>query len=571
MSTGERWDAIVVGGGAGGATAAAYLAAAGRRTLLLEQYDVVGGCSHVFRRKGRWEFDVGIHYLGDCGPGGQIPMLLRGLALDDRIEFTPMDREGFDTVIRPDMEVRVPVGWERYLEELIAAFPSDARGLRRVFGVLSRMGKAVDRSSTPASLWGGARMALDAGAAARWALRPLSSLLSACELSAQATSAISAHCGAYGCPAERAPVAIHASFLENYVGKGAWFPRGGGQVFAAHLVDVIRGHGGTVRTRAAVERILVEGGRAVGVILENGETIRASAVVSGADIKRTYLGMVGREHLRPRTVRRVEGWRMTAPFVNLYLGVDVDLRGRIPNTNYYYAPTVDDPRRLFAEIVDGGARPREEWLADMVANMPAFVHCSTVKDPDNPRVAPAGCSALEVMTEVPAAGALWSRAAGARGGGRDYQRDPEYLELKERLAEMLVSRAEGAIPCVKGKVAWREVSTPLTHERYTRSTDGAAYGLEPNTQQFGPRRPRCTTEIAGLFLAGASLAWGPGIEGSMLSGMHAAGAVMSRDLAREIRAGAVIADPARLSEPTADWDPLLASKRLAAKPMPALV
>jgi ferredoxin--NADP+ reductase len=568
MGGSERWDAIVVGGGAGGATAAAYLAAAGRRTLLLEQYDVVGGSSHVFRRKGQWEFDVGIHYLGDCGPGGQIPTLLRGLALDDRIEFLPMDRDGFDTVIRPDLEVRVPVGWERYLEELIAAFPTDERGLRRLLGVLSKVGRAIDRSLTPASTRGGARLALDAGPAVRWAMRPLSSLLGACGLGAPATAAVTAHCGAYGCPAERAPVAIHASFLENYVGRGAWFPRGGGQVFAAHLVDVIRGHGGAVRTRALVERILVEGGRAVGVRLRDGETIRAAAIVSGADIKRTYTELVGREHLRRSTVRRVGRWRMTAPFVNLYLGVDVDLRGRIPNTNYYYAPTVRETRRLFAEIVDGGSRPRAQWLADMVANMPAFVHCSTVKDPDNPRVAPPGCSALEVMTAVPAAGELWSR----QHAGRDYQRDPEYQELKERLAAMLIERAEGAIPCLKGHTAWREVSTPLTQERYTRSTGGAAYGLEPNTRQFGLLRPRSRTEIGGLFLAGASLAWGPGIEGSMLSGLHAAAAVLDRDLAGEIRAGRVIADRSRLSEPSADWDPLMACKRLSVKPpAPALV
>ncbi len=396
----------------------------------------------------------------------------------------------------------------------------------------------------------------------RWAMRPLSSLFDACGLSAEATATLAAHCGAYGCPPERAPVALHASFLENFVGGGAWFPRGGGQVLAANLVDVIRGHGGVVRTRATVERILVEGGRVTGVRLQSGETIRADAVVSGADVKRTYLEMVGREHLRRFTARRVRRWRMTAPFVNLYLGVEVDLREHIPNTNYYYAPTTCDAKRVFSEIVDGGTRPRSEWLADAVRHMPAFVHCSTVKDPDNPRTAPPGCSSLEVMTAVPGIRRLWSH----RSAAEDYRRDPEYLELKEQLVAMLVERAEGAIPAIKGKVAWRELSTPLTHERYTRSTHGAAYGLEPNVRQFGPFRPGCRTEIRGLFLAGASLAWGPGIEGSMLSGMYAAAAVLRRDLAREVRAGAVIADPSRLSEPNPDWDPLMASKRLAAKP-----
>lgn len=503
-----------------------------------------------------------------AAPGGLLPtLLLRGLALEDRIEFLPMDADGFDTVIRPDLHVRVPVGWDRFLEELIAAFPADERGLRRLIGVLRRLGAAVDRSTTPASLRGSARMALDAGAAVHWAMRPLSALLEACGLGEPARAALSAHCGAYGCPPERAPVVLHASFLEEYVGGGAWFPRGGGQVLAAHLVDVIRGHGGTVRTHAPVANILVEGGRVAGVRLESGEVLRAPAVVSGADIKRTYLQLVGRQHLRRGTLRRVRRWTMTPPFLNLYLGVDVDLRERVPNTNYYCNPTTRDIGRVFTEIVDGGARPRAEWLADAVAHMPAFVHCSTLKDPDNPRLAPPGCSTLEVMTAVPPNRPLWSGSS----AGEEYRRDPEYLELKEQLAQMLLERAEAAIPCIKGRVAWSELSTPLTHERYTRSTNGTTYGLEPNARQFGPLRPGCRTEIDGLFLAGASLAWGPGVVGSMLSGMHAAGAVLGRNLDREVRAGGVIADPARLSQHGPDWDPLLASKRLAVKQVPVPV
>jgi all-trans-retinol 13,14-reductase len=79
-----RWDAIVIGSGLGGLTSAAYLASNGLRTLVLEQYDTAGGSSHVFRRKHSFEFDVGVHYLGDCGPDGLIPAILRGVDLRER-------------------------------------------------------------------------------------------------------------------------------------------------------------------------------------------------------------------------------------------------------------------------------------------------------------------------------------------------------------------------------------------------------------------------------------------------------------------------------------------------------
>ena len=85
----------------------------------------------------------------------------------------------------------------------------------------------------------------------------------------------------------------------------------------------------------------------------DGEELLAPVVVSNADIKRTYLDMVGREHLSARTVRRVDGWRMTLPFVNVYLGLDIDLADRMPNTNLFSMPTWDSLDLLWTDTVQG--------------------------------------------------------------------------------------------------------------------------------------------------------------------------------------------------------------------------
>ena len=103
----REWDAIVIGAGLGGLSTAAYLATNGMRTLVLEQYSVVGGCSHVFRRHGKWEFDVGVHYVGDCAPGGSVRTSLRGVGLGERVEWLEMEPDGFDTLCFPDLTFRV--------------------------------------------------------------------------------------------------------------------------------------------------------------------------------------------------------------------------------------------------------------------------------------------------------------------------------------------------------------------------------------------------------------------------------------------------------------------------------
>ncbi|MDO8611808.1 MAG: NAD(P)/FAD-dependent oxidoreductase, partial [Dehalococcoidia bacterium] len=340
MSARSDWDAIVIGSGLGGLTAAAYLAANGLRTLVLEKHYVAGGNSHVFRRKQKFEFDVGVHYIGDCGPDGLIPTVLRGVGLDGKIEFLEMDPDGFDTLMFPGLTFRVPKGWDRYRQRLVETFPDDETGLHRYLdtlqGVLADFAKVklpVEPADVP-------RLLQEAPQFIRWGMRPLAELFDDCGLGGKARAVLAAESGAYATPPSRAPVLLHAALMDHYL-KGAYYPRGGGQVLPAHLVDVVRSHGGEVRTRAGVQRILVEGGRAAGVRLATGEELRAPVVVSNADLKRTYLEMIGEEHLSPQTVARVRQYRMALPIFCVYLGLDIDLRGRLPNSNWWYYTTFD--------------------------------------------------------------------------------------------------------------------------------------------------------------------------------------------------------------------------------------
>ena len=138
------WDAIVVGSGPGGLTAAACLGATGKRVLVLERHDVAGGNTQVFRRHHKneaggddwYEFDVGVHYIGECQPGGLFPTIFGALGIGDRLHFRPLDRDGFDTLNFPDFTFRVPAGWDEYEQRLADQLPEERAGVERCIRTL---------------------------------------------------------------------------------------------------------------------------------------------------------------------------------------------------------------------------------------------------------------------------------------------------------------------------------------------------------------------------------------------------------------------------------------------------
>ncbi|MFW0790013.1 phytoene desaturase family protein [Gordonia sp. CPCC 205333] len=563
-------DAIVVGAGLGGLSAAAYLAAVGKRVILLEKYSALGGSSHVFQRRGRWEFDCGVHYVGECGDDGAVTTVMRGLGLDDRIEWLPLDESGFDRIIGPGFELATPVGWDAYLTNLHKSFPDEPRAVRRFHSVMRKLGESVDRFDTAGSARGHGQWLIKAGTAAPFAAMPYGAFLAMCGFSGRAVLALSVQCGALATTPATVPTAMMAGFLQDYVGAGAYYPRGGGQMLAAGFAEVITTHGGQIRTHSDVSRIVIEGNAVVGVELADGQRVHAPVVVSDVDVIKTFTDLVGLDRLPAWHRNRVRRWKMSKPVVTGFFGLDYDT-GAYPNSNFFSIPNWDDAGSLWSlskmagQLIGGrGFDDGAEWARALAARQPMYVQSSSRRDPSNGRAAPVGSSTVEVQTITPADPRLWG-VHGYDIDSGEYRGDARYSEIKKIVVDGMLERMEQAFPGSSAKVTIAELGTPATQTRFVGNTGGAPFGLELRFTQSGLLRPRSHTPVSGLLLTGTSTAWGPGTVGSMISGVHAASAATGRDLASEIRGGTVLADPTRFSAWPDDFDPLAATRSFTVK------
>ncbi|MFD7909685.1 MULTISPECIES: phytoene desaturase family protein [unclassified Streptomyces] len=547
MSARDEWDAIVVGSGLGGLVCAAYLATGGRRVLVVEQHDVAGGNSHVFRRRRAYEFDVGVHYLGDCGPDGVLPAIFAGLGLKDRVTYREMDRTGFDRIVTPGVTMDMPAGWPQYRQRLKEALPGDAAGIDLFIDTCAALGEEMRSALLSADDLTITELVARTPTTVKWGRRNLSELFDHCGLSTQARTILAAQSPNYGMGPDQASVSMHATVTDHYV-RGAYYPEGGGQVLAASLVEVLESHGGELLTKSKVERILVEDGKVTGVGLEGGRLLRSSLVVSNADYRRTVLDLVGEEHFPRRLVSKTRDATMGLPFATLYIALDTELPSR-PNANLWWYRD-DDIDGYYKRLADGDLDP-VPFL---------FMSFASLKDPGSRNVCPPGHSNFQVMTLCPPSYDHWGVEEGPASGER-YRRKSVYKERKAQLTEAMLSAAEEAIGPFRKHIVHLEAATPLTHERYTLSTGGTPFGLaEWGT---GGSRPDTRTSVEGLYVVGANTRYGSGITGVAVGGIACAGQILERRLMNEVHTGSFVADSALLPERPEGWDPLAVSRGTA--------
>ena len=503
----RSYDTIVVGAGIAGLSAANTLAREGARVLLLEQSHHAGGCMSGFWREGFY-FDGGDQSFES---GGVVFPILKEFGVYDLHEW---ERVGY-RIITPGGRDFVVTSLDVVEENFQREFP-DEPGIRVVFGEVKRFGRMFGELLDP---WGVKALENPSRENLLRALKWLPDMARWMHPGYKAKL-----CRAIRDPGLRnwftnygyakMPFILFGGFWSMWV-NDYWYPSGGIQAFIDTLVKKLEETGGEARFKTPVKKILVEGGRARGVVTGSDEEIRSGSVVYAGDGKRLVLDILGESYFRPAFVEKVRRAKVTESMVAVYLGLDVppeELKETMKTHHVVHFPNYEviTPNRESDEHI------HEKCWVEL--SSPCF---------GGEELAPPGKSSLVLQAFSTSE---WQNYWNNRS--LDPKRAAEYRELKKKVGKQLVATAEKVIPGLAGKIVYMDVGSPLSLHRFTWNSEGssAGWGHDQSRGNIVGRSGyvRIRTPVEGLYAAGHWAFWPGGIPSAMASGKFAAGFVLKK-------------------------------------------
>ncbi len=459
---------VVVGSGLGGLVCGVILAKNGYRITVLEQGAQPGGCLQCFTRHGA-KFETGMHFVGSALPGQTLDRMMHFLELSDDVVLDQLDPSGYDVIALQGRRFKIPVGRERFINQLTEYFPSQHRNLERYYDLIEEVANASSLHSMKYA-------DTDKMVSLDYQLRSVNEVIDEIITDPLLASVLVGNLPLYAAEKDKTPFSQHA-FIMDFYNQSAFRFVGGSDTVVHSLVKTIRRYGGEVHTKSRVTQIVCDNQRATAVRLENGEHIACDYVISDAHPKRT-LELLQTHLLRPAFRRRVCSIPQTVGSFVVYLRFKPQT---MPYMNYnlygYRGSTPWD-----CEQYDDKSWPKG-YL---------YMHLCHQRQP---RWAQTGVILSYMhMADV-------SKWAGTTVG----HRGADYEQFKHEHAERLLDAVEKEVPGLRDSIAEYYTSTPLTYLDYTGTEDGSMYGLAKDIHKTAEYRVSHRLKVPNVFQTGQNI------------------------------------------------------------------
>ena len=510
-------DAIIIGAGHNGLVTAAYLAQAGLDVLVLERRDLIGGACATEELFPGFHFSSCSFLCYALSPQVAYDLRLKHHGLHiyelEPLEFRPFLDGRSITLYRDEA---------RNLDVIRAFSERDAEAYPRWNAMWARAAEIVNpyrlrEPATVAELYASVRGTPEEALLERLLTTGFADLLDEWFESPHLKAAM-VHSGDVGDPRgvgtswPSANLAGGAMDVVGEVGNTVGIVRGGMGSISTAIAAEAREHGAEIRTDAPVRRIVVEDGRAVGVELEDGSMERARTIVSNADPKRTFLGLVGAEDLPAGFADAVSHLRTKVAYLKFHAAMR-----ELPDFSRWL-PADAHPRTTARVWLNESVESYEQAWRDAADGRPSRRPVMSIQVPTlyDDSIAPAGRHVLSIF-------GMYAPV---------HPRDGSWDELRQPVGEAMIDFVCEYAPNFRDAIIDWQLFTPLDIERRVGITDGNIHHLDMIPSQLFASRPLpgwsdYRTPIEGLWLCGAGTH--PGGEVSGMPGHNAAKAILAAE------------------------------------------
>ena len=315
---------IIIGSGLGGLSSGIILAGNGYDVTVLEQSAQIGGCLQCFTRNGQ-NFETGMHFIGSLDEGQVLNRFYRYLGIMDKLEFSRLDRTGYDIVHLMGGEYRYANGKEPFIEQMAEHFPNQKDNLARYFDLVEKAAHAYSIHSLNTGL-------SDSKEVSEYQSHSVNEILDSVISDPLLLNVLAGTLPLYGAVKGKTPFITHA-FIMDFFNQSAFRVVGGSGKIASALASRLESLGGRIVALKKAIRIICDDTKAVGVETESGEYFQADYVISSLHPAST-MALVDSRLIRPVYRSRISSLPNTSAPFTVYLKFK-DETMPYSNSNHY--------------------------------------------------------------------------------------------------------------------------------------------------------------------------------------------------------------------------------------------